>query len=537
MTLPKPFPSIDVSKDYDPGIRLFGKRFFSDQTCLELVSELLSVAVSKKQIGKDEVFETPLPSMSQIREWSSRSDRLYYTPGIRLGVKLFAFLPCSRIDSRHQVHTQHYDEIVRRLEAQIASTDPKPREVIEWLGELMRGLQGAGFNRTWCAQTFWPLSPGLISQETIWNETTAVREPVESWAGIIGRLHTYFSVSKHRFLARGGELLYLQICNALATEPTKIAGLADALGTLTTEESNPDTLHGILQTGFSRLAALTDTSFERLIGLIESVDPDTVNAVADQTNPLGCEWCPVDSWAEGYLYAVETSRVLRASLAPMEQISLLMVGAALQVLRSLCSQSVRYVNDGFSPASNPLGYAWILTPQGSSNGNVMLSRYSLHAVLRLIYRALRNDELRVNASKAEPQKSSKSLYREADARYGHKLFVSLAKKIGLVAPVRGPNPRFVMTDLILRYLVLALLRPGERCTYSTFLNRLYLHYGIAIEGSQLDLAAQWAGLPRGVSMKSEHDSWLQSMLRAGGSLIDLSDKWAIVQNNFQIRQE
>ena len=32
VSLPAPFPDIDISKDYNPGIRLFGKRFISEQT-------------------------------------------------------------------------------------------------------------------------------------------------------------------------------------------------------------------------------------------------------------------------------------------------------------------------------------------------------------------------------------------------------------------------------------------------------------------------------------------------------------------------
>ena len=42
-----------------------------------------------------------------------------------------------------------------------------------------------------------------------------------------------------------------------------------------------------------------------------------------------------------------------------------------------------------------------------------------------------------------------------------------------------------MTDSLLRYLVTVLLRPGERCTYEDFLEKLYLHYGIAVEGEAL----------------------------------------------------
>lgn len=41
MSLPDPFPEVKVSEDYNPAIRLFGKRFIKEQTVLEYLSEFL----------------------------------------------------------------------------------------------------------------------------------------------------------------------------------------------------------------------------------------------------------------------------------------------------------------------------------------------------------------------------------------------------------------------------------------------------------------------------------------------------------------
>ena len=77
-----------------------------------------------------------------------------------------------------------------------------------------------------------------------------------------------------------------------------------------------------------------------------------------------------------------------------------------------------------------------------------------------------------------------------------------------------------MTDSLLRYLVTVLLRPGERCTYDDFLGKLYLHYGIAVEGEALTDSLSWSDLP---AVQLEKDAWLTEMLRAGGFLTELSD--------------
>ena len=59
------------------------------------------------------------------------------------------------------------------------------------------------------------------------------------------------------------------------------------------------------------------------------------------------------------------------------------------------------------------------------------------------------------------------------------------------------------------------MRPGERRTYDEFLERLYYHYGIAIERSQLEDATIWSGLPANDYVQSgENESWLSQMLRA-----------------------
>jgi len=70
------FPSIKVEilkkggEDRNPAVQLFGRRFFTDQTVQELLSEFLLVASSIKQIGSiripiDQVF----PSFDLLCNW------------------------------------------------------------------------------------------------------------------------------------------------------------------------------------------------------------------------------------------------------------------------------------------------------------------------------------------------------------------------------------------------------------------------------------------------------------------------------------
>jgi len=106
-SLPKHFPNIDVSKDYNPAIRLFGRRFIKEQTILEYMAEFLAVFFSPKWIGEQEI-NTPLPSLPQLRDWPDGIE-LRYKPPIKLNLKLLAFLGSSRVDGRHAVHDNNIE--------------------------------------------------------------------------------------------------------------------------------------------------------------------------------------------------------------------------------------------------------------------------------------------------------------------------------------------------------------------------------------------------------------------------------------------
>ncbi len=539
--LPDPFPWVQsVSEDRNPGIRLFGRRFVGDQSPLELLAEFLAVVLSDKQIKGIGGIPGTLPEDRHLALWAEQDPAypLEYKPPVRLTLKLLALLSASRVDTRHPAHVAHYEVVSRRLAGRIQTSDGRQDEVVTCIEQLLRGYQGAGSNRAWCAQVLYPAVPEFLSKEAIWGVTKARKDGVDDWRSILDRFHTYFSISRRDFLARGGELLYLQLCNAFSVERTQLRTFVEMLrqhepGCLSDDEASPERLHSMLERGLGRLDGQHAAGLSRLVEFIEDLDPETREAVgrAEGTTEgwLRCEWCPRDSWREGYLFAVELSRVLSAALDPMERLDMLMTGCALQVLRSLCAQSARYA--AMTPVEAPLGYAWIMGPPNGDNRPLrQASQRNLQVIEALIYGALRHPLLQENASKSV-KPTPDQLYREADSKYGHKLLRRLGKNMGLIVPRTGRGARFVMTDDMLRYLVAALLRPGERCTYDDLVERLRLHYGMTIEGKGLAEAAAWSGLPANRSIQPRGD-WLATALRAGGFLVDLADGCAIVRNTY-----
>ncbi|MGI6640452.1 MAG: hypothetical protein ACOX48_02975 [Limnochordia bacterium] len=540
--LPTPFPhGADVSRDFNPAIRLFGKRFIIDQPIPEYLLEFLVIVNSRKAIGDvNEGVTSPFPTLEQIKNWP-KSALLSYEPTVRLNLKLFAFLSSSRIDSRHDIHRAQYEKLWKGLQRRINSTRDDTEDVVEWLEDLLKGFRGAGLNRTWCAQSFFPVAASLLAPETIWNETVVKTKPVASWESSVESFGTYYSLYRYNFLARGGEVLYLQLCNVFAQEQRRTEEFARSFA-FTAAERDLEQLHAALQLGFESLYGGHDLAIDNLADFIEGIDPDTIRAIDKQMRKFECGWCPADSWKEGYLFAVEVKRLLHTAIDPVEKLELLMTGCALQVLRSMCAQSVRYLGCGTAgekysedySSGGGLGYSLIFTPVMNPTRHLQLtSQRNLQAVLGLIQKVLRTGSLIENAKCAPSKRTLPKILKEADDKYGYKLFRALGKKLGIVVPYKGPGARFAMTDDLLRYFVLTLLEPGESCTYDAFLDRLYANHGIAVEGNNLRNAIDWSNLPPNLSTEYDDSSWLREMLRAGGFLTELSDGYSIVTNTFE----
>lgn len=542
-TMIRPYPPITPGflseEDINPAIQLFGSRLFSDQTVLEFLVELLLVAYSPKKIMDMKPFNKVFPDRDILQNWD-KNKRLLYAPPARLNLKLFSFIGASKLETRHESHKKHYKDILNELRNRIDSDSPgEEDDILRTIENLFLGFQGAGYDRTWCAQTFVPISFALLSAETLWNQSLTKDTNNLDWHIITDRFRHFFSVSRHRFLARGGELLYLQLCNALRQSSGEIDSLSRRLGISLNEiEADSVKLYEALGDAFNTIMAHCPPALDKIALLIDKIDGETVQRTDGETDSerfTNCGWCPEDSWMEGYLFAVEFLRVCQAEMDPIERIEMLKLCCAFQVLRSLCAQSARVVPWSKERLSNGngLGFIWAISSSSGEDSIIkQVSQRNLKAIQQLIYNAIRIPEIKGNVDKYYRKTSTQSLYREADTRYGDRFFLSLSKKIGFVVPKKGPGARFVLSDHIIRYLVLALIRPGERCTLDTFKGLMFAHYGLAIDGKYIQKACAWSDYPSLSESETGNDDWLVQKLRASGFLIHLSDACSLVQNPF-----
>lgn len=543
--MPNPFPALSLKtekkgeEDFNPAIQLFGRRFFADQTVQELLIEFLLVATSPKRIGKRNVPNEALLLPAEILDEWPEDWPLRYAPKARLNLKLFSFLGASRLDTRHDSHRQHYRNLVNELRStqRLSSGTLPVEEVLKTLENLFLGFQGVGRGRTWCAANFVPITRELIACESIWKASKGSSIKAAQWDNALG----LFSHTQHLFMARGGELLYLQMCNALRQEESTIQCWARDTGlSLSPRESSPAKLHAALETAIASALSACPRNVGALAEYLDTgIESDTAKRTdcrsgSNELRFVDCGWCPEESWPEGMLFSVELLRICEAVIDPIERLELLEIACAMQVLRSLCTQSMRNI-----PGKNQktvlrggVPYRWALSdPAGDHEAVKQISRQNVTAIQRLIRDAVRNPEIQALYAHVEDTEQER-IYQEADRGYGYKLFLSLAKRIGLIVPRKGAGARFVLNDRILRFLVLALLRPGERMTYDSFKELLLSHYGIAVDDAGLALACEWSGRTPLTSLGGRSDAWLIGMLTAAGALIPLSDSCALVSNSF-----
>lgn len=522
-----PYSPDDKNAMQNPAIQLYGNRLFSDQTISELLSEFLLVVFSPKRTGHT-VFKTALPSREQLFAWNNA--RLEYAPKARLNLKLFSFLGASRLESRHQTHRVHHEHLIQRLHGQIQVEDPEHKQgIIRTIENLFLGFQGAGGGRTWCAQSFLPISSGFLSCESIWKETKAERDDVNEWDELIEKRSSYFDMNQHLFFAGGGELLYLQVCNALRQPHDRItAWCRDGDLGLTKDEQDPEWLHTQLNESLQNLMNFCPKTLTELAEFIDfRLDPTTpksTDGTESDRRYVSAGWCNAESWMEGYLFAVDLLHLMQSNLDVVERIYLLETACSMQVLRTMAMQSMRIMR-GAEPGIGPDYRLAVSAPEDNRSVIRRLSQQSVRAIEKMIFQSLRSDTVELPKDEGERNKKLKKV----DRSYGSKLFLGLSKRIGFVVPKRGGGARFVLNEQLLRLLVVTTVPVGGRLTFDKFKELLERRHRLVFDAKGLDRASERL-CGKGIYLPADTDLWLQEMLEAAGFLIHLSDSCALIHN-------
>ena len=504
----------------NPAIRLYGRRFYKDQTPVEYLSEFLMVFSSPKTRSGDGAF--------QFNLFLDVVDEPSYWPENRVALKLFSFFPSSKLETRHPVHRTEYLNAIDLIKSKIVGSAEHKDEAARLIQSLFAGFVGVAKNRTWVTYTFLPAAAALLAREVTWQHPAAIKEtrgPVTDWDSA----SKYFDSNTRNFLGRGGELLFLQL-SSLFSRP-----LSPELASLLNQEEYRHLSEISFQDRRKRLESALQFILEDAVSQIDQL----VNFVEDVLSqyetdkvkkPSVLAWVPISTETEAFLFASEMLNICESRLSSLEKLDLLKTLCLMQVMRSLCFQARRIDKDASKTFGFAGHYAWIvadpeLTP-GDSGRRLAEESYAENEAM--LYRALRSPLLYDNGKP----------HKETDLGHGDdncfRMFRKFGKEAGIVIPRHGRGQRFVLNAQLMRFFVAALLQPGERVRLSDFYQRVFSHYGIALGGEPMVIAREWSahGARSGEKSYSVDIStgWIEETLQQGGFLIELSDAVSIVHN-------
>ncbi len=517
------FPAINMQDEKDktnPANSMYGLRFHKDQTPVEYLAEFLLVFMSMKGAQ-------PIPNSSFSFKLNENEKPIYW-PEDHVALKLFAFFPASKLETRHPVHHAEYLAALERVKEKIYGNNTDEKEnAIKLLQSFLSGFVGVARNRTWVTHSFLPASRMLLSREVAWLHDKARKETkINDWDSSI----EFFAHDRHLFMARGGELLFLQLAHLFnrQTENQSLLNELHSTGGYWPKKDLPQ-LQMSLVKGLTELLSGSVTKIDLLAEFIENSMGVTspfknANNKGKQAN-LG--WVPSASVPEAYLFAVELDNICKSSLGELDKLDMLQQLCCLHVLRSLCFQAHRIDSlaghhkhtDGFIG-----NYVWITAAPDASMGSSTrkLAQSSLDAVEEVLYRVLR---IVKNENNFEDNMAQADMH-------GFGIFRKIGKQIDLIIPKTGGGQRFVMPPSLLSVLVAATIAPGERVRLTEFYRRVFAHFGIALAGQQINQALNFpsdSNAERDFTILAE-TQWVEEALQQGGYLVELSDAVSIVHN-------
>lgn len=505
-----------------PVQELFGNRFYSDQTSVELMSEFLLIVSSPRKVikgledGSTEEFDTYFPEIGLLPSLSKGS--LYYEQQAKLNLKLFAILMNSGNPNPYPAHKKQYEIIIEQMKNSIEILDNQKvsgeEDVIAILSNLYMGFQGIGANRDWCAQSFLPVTKNLLAGETIWKATKAKKANLTDYDPEI--IKPFFERSGRNFYAHGGELLYLQLALALAKPKSEIEDwlyndkeLA-SLG-ISADEKDPERMRNKLSKGFE---TLLEKGSPKLLGEIS----DFIDGMGDQikfSELTKSGWIPEDSWHDGYLFALDLVRIFETDFDIVDNLAMVELACDMQVFRTMLRRSAWHLTRRYPLLA-------VVSSTCTDSNLKQISKNSLKNCQTLIHTAIED-----NATKLKMQDATqlKNMHR----KYGDKVFLKLAKSIQFVIPIKGNTEHFVLTKNMLTYLVVTALSPTKRMSLDTFLSEVRIKHGLVFDDNGFNdvnvSCNKMQNISSGTTVR-----WLIHMLEECGYLIPLSDSLSLVIN-------
>lgn len=494
------FP-VGMNSDYDRikngkivSSMLFGNRFKSDQTLYEYMIEFLLVYSSAKSDnltdGKMSFHDTTIEK------------KLSYWVEPRMALRRFVFYDKARKKGTIKADEQAYQEMIKLLKAKMEDMSEEDKnEYLESIQDLFHGYAVVIKNRFWGAQALLPICPEFMMCGC--DPSEKKRKAAVKWDDDPITVDSKFSFDRRNFLARGGELYYLHLLQGLEGQPEKKNTLEYLLNDLVAVQCEK----------ISKMASFVQETWEKGMGF----DRDELS------QQLNLSFIPENAYKECEVYSVdELINFLSCKMHPINRMEILAKGIMFQIMRMISWRVSNYLGNDKRK--------WIVDMKGASKDSVKKIAADAYSALEADFMTVLNqiarefdiseDEMMTCVQKAKQDSLD--------------IFRAKGKEMQCIIPNKGAFERFSLSEDIIRFLVLALIAPGEKMTLNMFLEKLYEHYGIVIgpneyrksleNDNSLDTSL--------ASCFAENEVAFQKFLKETGFLKELSDATSIVTNPY-----
>jgi hypothetical protein len=533
--------------------RIWGHRLRTGQHWMEYMLEFLSVLSGfKYKLGQG------LPS----REGEEGYLVKYSIPP-RLGLRRFVFYD-EREKTRDARDTQAVAELRRRLSHMMPAVDGQADKVVmEQIRSLLRSFSAIEDDRSWFAKTLFPVHEEFLlweGQRKRRNNGFHIDDPLDT-----DQLDNDFEFNTRNFFARGGELYYLMISagtegrpeqrelissrlEALLNQNQSLGKIAKAIDITwrTRSDDGEGNVKGSLGWILDRDCALYRQIADDLANFLDN-DLDSLECLELLAHLIGFQIiCYIyhrahpASNAEGHasgscleacrpvllvdLLGEQDGGVVRDQSASLlrEQDDL-----QLRQVRIFIEEKLQEWAKQLPPGDDLSRYL-----DDETVGFFQIGKTNTKGKYNQVLREAKATYATQGDDRQLLQQLSDGIFETLSTEF-RKNFLGVHRKIGraigLIAPRKGSQIRFVLGDTLLKTLVMAMLGRADQLPFGTFLEKLYERYGIVVGPGE----ARAADLMERLRINEEYyarnrDALLERMQRAG-LLKQYSDATALVR--------
>ncbi|NJM05984.1 hypothetical protein HC891_06965 [Candidatus Gracilibacteria bacterium] len=535
---------------------IWGHRLRAGQHWMEYMLEFLGVLA-----GFDYQLGQGLPNRSGEANYRDE----YRLPK-RLGLRRFVFYDGREKtpDPRDQRAT---DEIRRQLHTHLPADRQHAEELIAQLRSLLRSFSAIEDDRSWYAKSLFPVHEEFLLWEALRKGSTKrkyVGDPAQLPLEQLDRGIEFFA---RNFFARGGELYYLMISAGTEGDRERRERISSKIQYLLKERNRA--LGDFARIVNGTWTALADDGDEQMI-------EGRVGWLPDPACPLYRQFAEdLDCFLDNNLDALESLELLAHLISfhivcyiyhrahPASDAEGHASGSCLEACRPHILVDLLGDEDGGvlrerSAAQLRRLDAWQIERARALITDKVAAWANEQADDRLLLDALKGQaenyfggartrakqeyenrlhELNISYNSGDTSREgivrgvSDAVFSALSADFRSNFLAAhskLGRAIGLIAPHKGPRPRFVLGDTLLKTLVTANLQPGEVLGFGPMLQRLYERYGIIVGPGEANIAGLTARLRINEEYYIRNRNALLMRLKRAGLVTQYSDATALV---------